>query len=86
MQDVYRNHGNKPSHSVKPVCVMTILKWSRHKLFCGTTFSIQACCFEEEVNHNAKTLDAGAENVLKAKFLGYGTRIFPFLNRFRSSS
>ena len=32
-QDLYRNHGNKPSHSIKAVYVMTILKWSRHKLF-----------------------------------------------------
>jgi hypothetical protein len=64
---------------------MTILKWSRHKVFEEqTTFAIQACCFEEVLHYNAKTLDVRTENVLKPKFLGYRIKkTFHCFNRLR---
>ena len=68
MQDIYRNHGNKPSHSVKAVGVVTILKWSELKLFEEQRSQFRHV--QEELGHNAKTLDVRAENILKTKFLG----------------
>ena len=85
MQDFYSNHGNKPSHSIKAVCVMTILKWSRHKLLEEQPSPIQGCCFEGEPSDNAKTLDVRAENVLEAKFLGYRMTKSPIFNRLSRS-
>jgi hypothetical protein len=62
-QDLYRNHGNKPLRSIKAVYVMTILKWSRHKLFEEQPSPFRHVAFQEKLNRNAKTLDVGAENV-----------------------